>query len=1465
MMKSLRQLYAEHHGKVSDKWTLYLDEYDRLFAPYRERPLRLLEIGIQNGGSLEIWSKFFPQAQRLVGCDINPDCARLTYDDARIQVIVGDANAPQIAAQVMSCSPAFDVIIDDGSHKSSDIIKSFLLYFPQIENGGIFVAEDLHCSYWDAFEGGLYDPYSSIAFFKRLADVINHEHWGVARQPSIVIDGILRHFECAPDRAVLAELLASVHSIEFINSICVVRKASASNNVLGTRFIAGQDELVVSDHHRLHGRTMTPSDERFNRWALFDVAPDEAHDFEMAERDALLAERDAMINQQGEVLRRKDEEIAAALHHREMEMSRLLHKAQEHQEQIGAYHHAVMERDAIVSAMQRSRSWRLTAPLRAVSALVPRMRYRLVGVHGLIKRDGLTALIGKTWGMYRRYGVAGLRERVAMSLRGYHAAVAAQNQTVTLRPMADYLPVSSTTLESVPQVGVDVIIPVYRGLQETRNCIESVLRATCTIRARVVIIDDCSPEPEVSAYLCSLPQSADFVVLRNDENLGFVRTVNRGMRLEPSSDVVLLNSDTEVSDGWLDRLVRHGYRSDRVASVTPFSNNATICSYPCLEGTRRLPSGESLASLNKAFWVANAGRSAVLPTAIGFCMFIRRACLDEIGLFDEEAFGKGYGEENDFCLRAIAKGWHHLLAADTFVFHAGEVSFQDSSSPGKARAMEILRMRYPEYERSVADHVQLGEAEPFRIAATAARFRLSGLPVFLMIGHHLGGGTEKHMFELVERLGGRAHCLILSPKKNGNGLVSLVSGDPADGLSLDLMLPTHAHFLVEILKSFGLSRIHVHHVLGMPHVLQEIVTRLGTPFDFTVHDYFAVCPQINLAIDGVYCGEPDAGGCNRCIADRPVHGAKDIVWWRQQHAWLLDDADRVICPSHDVANRVLRYRPAASIVVASHEVIASSTMAVPALRQGEPLRVVLLGWLAKHKGAPLVAECVKLAQQRGNNAVHFYLIGRSIDEIEQSQVYRESGEYDDSQLSQLIDEANPHVVWLASTWPETYSYTLSAVLSAGRAVVVPDIGAFPERVSGRPWSWVAPWNQGAGAFLDMFTSMRANFEDNIPPALPSRGEPPAEGFYDDGYFIPSAAATASSAIDLRRPGLTTVLAVVEFLTVLPSPCAYIRVLLPLTAANKNINVRIVNAVDVTHYIADVVYTHRIAMHGSEIQAAVEHCRRHGMQLIYDLDDDLLAIAESEHPEREYYAAYAPSIRLLTQEADEVRVSTNALKERLSALNGNVRLVQNALDAETWMLNKPEQPRIQDAKISILYMGTLTHGADFDLVKEALKAIKAKFGERVSVNIVGVTADRDELAWCDFVDVPPQAGGSYPAFAKWIATECAFDVGIAPLVDSSFNRGKSGIKFYDYAALGLACVCSDVEAYRSVVRHGENGLLVANRTQAWIDALERLVTDHTYREALAACARQDLLSAHTLQSESGGAPFRVQPLALGEAA
>lgn len=262
-MTTLKKIYQQHKGKVSDKWSLYLDSYDKILSNYRSQPINMLEIGVQNGGSLEIWAKYFPHAQHIIGCDIHPKCGELQYDDQRIQVIIGNAIHDITQQHIAQISPNFDIIIDDGSHTSSDIIHTFARYFNQLNDGGIFIFEDLHCSYWQRYEGGLYHPHSAIAFFKNLIDIINYEHWGLPAERNEVLRDFYQtyHLQSIID-------LDHIHSIEFINSMCVITKRSPIENELGTRLIVGDTAIVETQVTALNGSKSTPIDQSITPYPI---------------------------------------------------------------------------------------------------------------------------------------------------------------------------------------------------------------------------------------------------------------------------------------------------------------------------------------------------------------------------------------------------------------------------------------------------------------------------------------------------------------------------------------------------------------------------------------------------------------------------------------------------------------------------------------------------------------------------------------------------------------------------------------------------------------------------------------------------------------------------------------------------------------------------------------------------------------------------------------------------------------------------------------------------------------------------------------------------------------------------------------------------------------------------------------------------------------------------------------------
>lgn len=273
---------------------------------------------------------------------------------------------------------------------------------------------------------------------------------------------------------------------------------------------------------------------------------------------------------------------------------------------------------------------------------------------------------------------------------------------------------------------VSIVIPVYRELALVRACIESV-KTSLPLNgtpAKIVVVDDCSPEPALSAWLDKQAAAGAITLLRNACNLGFIETVNRGMRAHPDHDVLLLNADTQVHGDWIDRLARALYATPDVASVTPWTNNGEISSFPVMSQAAPAPDTRELALLDQVaaeVRAAPGGADIELPSCCGFTMLIRRTVLDAIGMLDGTALIRGYGEEVDWCMRARAAGWRHLQATGVFVAHEGTVSFRAEKTLRVAQNRGHLVARYPSYYPEFA---AFRRDDPLARARTALRAAL---------------------------------------------------------------------------------------------------------------------------------------------------------------------------------------------------------------------------------------------------------------------------------------------------------------------------------------------------------------------------------------------------------------------------------------------------------------------------------------------------------------------------------------------------------------------------------------------------------------------------------------------------------------------------------------------------------------------------------------------------------------------
>ena len=316
---------------------------------------------------------------------------------------------------------------------------------------------------------------------------------------------------------------------------------------------------------------------------------------------------------------------------------------------------------------------------------------------------------------------------------------------------------------------VDVVIPVYRGRDATLACIASV-RAHRDTNERIIVIADGSPERDLVAALSALADQGEIVLHVEAVNRGYPAAANIGLRLAAGHDVILLNADTIVTPGWLTGLRAAAYSAPDIGTVTPLSNDATIFSYPRCDGPNPCPDAASAADVAVHAADVNRGEIIEVPTGHGFCLFIRAECLDETGLLREDLFAQGYGEENDFCMRARHLGWRHVAAPSVFVAHQGAGSFDAARDDLMRRNLAVLNRLHVGYNEMIARWLLQDPLAESRRRIDLARLQSSarGRDAVLLVTHNRDGGVRQHVAERLEVIAETGRCaILLRPEMGG--------------------------------------------------------------------------------------------------------------------------------------------------------------------------------------------------------------------------------------------------------------------------------------------------------------------------------------------------------------------------------------------------------------------------------------------------------------------------------------------------------------------------------------------------------------------------------------------------------------------------------------------------------------------------------------------------------------------------
>lgn len=608
---------------------------------------------------------------------------------------------------------------------------------------------------------------------------------------------------------------------------------------------------------------------------------------------------------------------------------------------------------------------------------------------------------------------------------------------------------------------ITIVLPVYNAFDLLEPVLAR-LEAHTDLPWRLILIEDASSDARVRPFLrdwtTAHTDTCDITLIENGENEGFIRSVNSGLAhamqhtTPDDGPVILLNSDAFVPQGWASRLVRAMMLDAEIASATPMSNDAEIFSVPAICHKTPLRDGQAdrIDAVARGFHMD--ALQADVPTGVGFCMAMSRRWLERVPALDT-AFGRGYGEEVDWCQKVARSGGRHVAVPNLFVEHRGGESFGSADKLALvAKNNEIVSQRYPDYDTDVQSFIR---SDPLLTPRLALGLAWAGsldhgraTPVYL--AHSLGGGAETYLEGQIE--------------------ASLADGVPVVVLRVGGM----ARWQIELHTSFGmtgartddtnlmrrlighLTRRHIIYSCGVgdtnPVALPQDLAALATGADDIIevlfHDFYPLSASYTLLeSDGVFRGPPDMGNDDKAHQGVGADGTPvSLRDWQAAWRTLAKKATTLRVFSQDSARHVCAVWPdLAALVVVSPHALPFVPPVLPRPAVDAPTVIGVLGNIGFQKGAAVVQElALQLNQHR---SIRMVLIGNIDPRYGLPKSVKVHGDYRPSDIADLAVHYRVTHWLIPSIWPETFSYTTQEALATGRPVLAFDIGAQGDAVA----------------------------------------------------------------------------------------------------------------------------------------------------------------------------------------------------------------------------------------------------------------------------------------------------------------------------------------------------------------------------------------------------------------------------------
>lgn len=475
---------------------------------------------------------------------------------------------------------------------------------------------------------------------------------------------------------------------------------------------------------------------------------------------------------------------------------------------------------------------------------------------------------------------------------------------------------------------IDIVIPVYNAFEELVACMESIKKYTDLRTNRVILINDKSSDERILDYI-NTQLTDNIILIDNESNLGFSGSVNRGIQYS-THDIILLNSDTIVTANWVEKMTRCAYSDNAIATVTPLSNNATICSVPKFGEDNEIPSSMTIDEYADLIEECSMREYPIIPVAMGFCMYIKREVINYVGLFDAQTYGRGYGEENDFCYRLEQLGYYHVMCDDTFIYHRGKMSFLEEEKKAFIQKNEqILAERYPKQIQETNRYWNNNPHQYIRdnIGVSISKKNQKKNILYLIQADFRPdasnniGGTQFHVKDLTMGLKYKYNIFVAARDGETLRVTAYIENEMYSFKYYIGKVSDYPNFYSKaqraiyslILDGFSIDLVHVHHTLGLSLDIYYEAHKRKIPIILSLHDFYYVCPTfLLLDIDNKLCiGKATDNVCRQCINKKMgvLDSSNYISRWRNEIQKVMQMCKEIIIPSQSAKDIFCRYYP----------------------------------------------------------------------------------------------------------------------------------------------------------------------------------------------------------------------------------------------------------------------------------------------------------------------------------------------------------------------------------------------------------------------------------------------------------------------------------------------------------------------------------------------------------------------------